>query len=91
MLYTESRMIPIYIYMVERKVIIIYSYVLINRLVSYSVMNISYLLHCVSHTYIFFLFGISCFSISINYNQFCLLQLDAKQKKSRKSGESRVQ
>ena len=75
--------------MIERRVIIIYSDVLINRLLSYSVMNINYLLLCASHSCFFFLFGISCFSISINYNRFYLLQLDAKQKKSEKSGETK--
>ena len=75
--------------MIERRVIIIYSYVLINRLLSYFVMNISYLLHFASHSCYFFLFGISCFSISINFNRFCSLQLDEKQKKSRKSGETK--
>ena len=73
--------------MIERRVIIIYSDVLINRLLSYSVMNISYLFHCASHSCFVFFFGISCFSISINHNQFCLLQLDTEQKKSQKSGE----
>ena len=75
--------------MIERRVIIIYSYVLINRLLSYFVMNISYLLHCASHSCYFFLFGISCFSILINYNRFYSLQLDEKQKKSPKSGETK--
>ena len=55
----------------ERRVIINYFDVLINTLLSYSVRNISYLLNCASHSF-FFLFGIFCFSISINYNRFCL-------------------
>ena len=71
--------------MIERRVIIIYSDVLINRLLSYSVMNISYLFHCASHSCFVFFFGISCFSILINHNQFCLLQ----QKKSQKRGETK--
>ena len=45
---------------IERRVIINYYDVLINRLLSYSVMNISYLLNCASHSF-FFLFGIFCF------------------------------